>query len=232
MKAILNIFSDFLNLIYPNCCIACDEKLISGEKRICTGCLADMPKTRFDDFTDNEVARLFWGKVKVEAAIGLFHFFKGSKYRSMMHKLKYKGEKEIGIDLGRMIGFEMKDSVFENVDMIVPVPLHSKRLRMRGYNQSEFIANGIGQILEKPVYPNLLKRNVYNISQTGKGRTDRWQNVKGIFELTDADFISGKNVLIVDDIITTGSTLEACILTMEKKVKCNIYIGAVAISKK
>jgi len=231
LKAILNILADFFNLIYPICCIVCDEKLIIGEKMFCTGCLSDIPKTRYKDFKNNEVSKLFWGRVEIEAATSLFYFSKGSKYRSMIHKMKYHGQKEIGYELGKILANEITGNEFNNVDIVIPVPLHDRRKRSRGYNQSTYIAKGIAEILNKPLKSDLLVRKIYNISQTGKGRFGRWENVEGIFELKEKETIQNKKILLVDDIITTGSTIEACVHAIKEKVNSKIFVCSLAITQ-
>lgn len=189
-----------------------------------------MPKTQYDNIIDNPVSQIFWGRVKLAGAISLIYFQKGSKYRKLLHKLKYNGEMEVGIEMGKMLGGYLKNLNILNFDIIVPVPLHKSRYLSRGYNQSEMIASGISEIIDVPVDVKSIKRMVYNITQTGKGRYDRWENVEGIFKVVDAQSLNGKNILLVDDVITTGATLEACAAAIQKNIDCNITVCTMAYS--
>jgi len=231
MVAMLKIINDFFNLIYPNICVICDEKLVTGEQMFCTNCLSDIPKTNFDDIRNNPVAELFWGRAKLEGAISLFYFNSGSKYRKLLHKLKYSGQKDIGIKLGRMLGDCISKTPLSLVDVILPVPLHPKRLRTRGYNQSEYIADGIAQVIDKPVLNEIMERKIFNVSQTGKGRLDRWTNVEGIFNVKNPYVLIKKHVLLVDDIVTTGSTLEACAISLLNAADCTVSVSTLAVTK-
>ena len=230
MKAIINIFSDFLNLIYPNICICCDEKLVNSEKILCSHCLADIPKTNFNDIRQNILAEMFWGRIQIEGATSLLYFRAESRYRKVLHKLKYEGQQDIGTQLGILLGNELVKTEMNTIDYLIPVPLHPKRLRRRGFNQSEIIANGVSKVLDKPVINNVVKRKSYNLSQTEKGRYDRWLNVEGIFDVLAPNFLDNKRILIIDDIITTGSTIEACVDAINKASDCKIYICSVAFT--
>lgn len=180
-------------------------------------CLHDIPRTRFHLSSENKVEQLFWGRVNIEKATSYFFFRKGSRYQKLIHFLKYKGLKEIGFEIGKHFGFEMAESgYFSDVDMIIPVPLHPKKLKKRGYNQSEWIAKGFAFGLNRPVNTDILHRIVFTSTQTRKTRFERWKNVEGIFEVTEPDKFYNKHILLVDDVITTGSTLEACAFSMQK----------------
>lgn len=174
---------------------------------------------------------MFAGRIKLEKATALFTFQKGSRFRKLLHGLKYKHKPEIGILLGRELGAEMlKSGNYNDVDIIIPVPLHTKRLKERGYNQSEMIGKGISEILNIPVLTDILIRNEYTQTQTKMTREERWNNVSGKFVLTLPEKIEGKHVMLVDDVITTGSTLEACgeILLNAKDLKLSIAVLAKA----
>ncbi len=169
-----------------------------------------MPKTGFHLQPDNPVNRLFYGITRVEYATALFYFIKGSKFRSLIHSLKYGGRADIGKELGNLLGIELKGSCFSDIDCIVPVPLHPAKKRSRGYNQSEMIADGTGTSLTKPVVKSVLVRSVYTVTQTRKSVEERRENVKEAFCLKDPDLLQGNHILLVDDVVTTGSTLTAC----------------------
>ncbi len=225
-----NLLNDFAGLFYPNLCAACSEPLVKHEEVICLRCLANLPRTHFQHDRENIVAQMFWGRVKVEHAAAYLYFQKGGNVQKLLHKLKYKGEKCIGEALGRLMALEMADSLFKNIDLIIPVPLHKSRLRKRGYNQSECIATGIGAGLNVQIMLGLLERVVANPTQTKKHRYDRWTNVEGIFSVKHPEQLSGKHVLLVDDIITTGATLEACTSELLKAGGCSVSIVAVAVA--
>lgn len=226
----MKILSDFLDLFYPRTCAACGFNLIHNEKLICTKCLFFLPKTNFHKDIDNPVARLFWGRVKIEYASAYFYFNKGSRFRKLIHQLKYKGQKQIGFELGRQFGFNLAESLFNEIDVIIPVPLHPKKEKKRGYNQSECIALGIADAMKKQVETKLIFRSVATQTQTKKTRIERWENVEDIFHLSNVQALEGKHVLLVDDVVTTGSTLEACskAILAAKNTKVSIVALAVA----
>lgn len=205
------LFNDFSSLIYPNLCVGCGRGLVTGENFICYRCFVSMPRTHFHLVRGNPLEQIFWGRAKIEKATSWFFFQKGSNYQNLLHHLKYKGLREIGVELGRNFGSELLvTNYFGEVDLIVPVPLHSKKEKQRGYNQSLAIAEGLSPQLKIPVEPDILFRRFYSDSQTNKGRFERWENVSDLFELKLEGFFSGKHVLLVDDVVTTGSTLDAC----------------------
>jgi ComF family protein len=204
-------FRDMIGLIYPKICMACDRPLLKHEENLCTFCIYSLPKTGFHAENDNPVSRLFWGKSEIEGAASYFHFEKGGHVQQLIHKFKYKGFKEIGIEVGKHYGTELKDfTPYINADIIVPVPLHKKKLRKRGYNQSEFFARGLSQAMNIPIDITSLYRAKATDTQTRKSRFERFENVESIFQLQGNHSLSGKHILLVDDVVTTGSTLDAC----------------------
>jgi ComF family protein len=211
MKMLIPWLNDLLELFYPSLCITCGERLISQEKFICMKCWIDLPVTRFHRDPENRVARLFWGRIRIEQATSYFLFRKGSRYQKLIHAIKYQGLKELGYESGRRFGESLRESEhFASVDLIVPVPLHPRREKKRGFNQSEWIARGIGERLQKPVVCGQLIRTLNTGTQTRKGRFGRWQNVQGVFRLENEANFKNRHILLVDDVVTTGSTLEAC----------------------
>jgi len=171
----------------------------------------ELPATNFHKEHDNPVAQIFWGRVTVEHATAGYFFRKGNRVQKLVHQVKYKGQKEMGTMLGREMGKSLRDNIFNEIDLIAPVPLHSQKLRKRGYNQSEWIARGVAEILDKPVDVQTLVRHFFTASQTRRKRFDRWENVDSGFGLTNPDTFAGRHILLIDDVITTGATLEACI---------------------
>jgi len=171
----------------------------------------ELPATHFHMEHDNPVAQIFWGRTTVEHATAGYFFRKGNRIQKLVHQVKYKGQKEMGTMLGREMGKFLCNSMFSEIDLIAPVPLHPQKLRKRGYNQSEWIARGVADMLEKPVDVQTLVRRFFTATQTRRKRFDRWENVDSGFGLIHPDNFAGRHVLLIDDVITTGATLEACI---------------------
>ena len=226
-----NPLADFFNLLYPNLCVVCGENLQRNEQHICLTCLNAIPKTNYHLQPDNPIEKRFWGKVPVYRATAFFFFQKGSPFQKLLHALKYKGNKEIGELIGKYAAIDLLDSPdFKSVDVIIPVPLHPSKYKKRGYNQSEWIGKGLSLILEKPQDFSTLLRIKENTTQTKKSVFERYENTEGIFECADLNTLEGKHVLLVDDVLTTGSTIEACINALLKidGIKISIFTLAVA----
>jgi len=182
-----------------------------NESLICTECFVIIPRTNYHFVEDNPVAQLFWGRCLIEKAAAFSYYNKGSRIRKLIHNLKYNGIREIGYDLGRLYGLSLKTSGFINdIDIIIPVPLHPLKERIRGFNQSETISMGIADVTRLPVDIKSLARILVSVTQTKRSRYERWTNVEGIFRVIDSKSIMGKHILLVDDVITTGSTIESC----------------------
>lgn len=225
------LFEDFLNLLYPRVCPCCGRNLFNHERLICTKCLYFIPKTNFNHFKDNPVAQLFWGRVNVENATSYYFFDKGSKFQALIHNMKYRGQKEIGYEMGRIFGGElMSSNAYREIDLVVPVPLHVRKQRKRGYNQSEWIARGIAERMEKPIDTGTLYRAIESETQTRKTRYERWKNVENIFKLKTADALKDKHILLVDDVVTTGSTLEACAKVILDAENTKVSVATLAIA--
>lgn len=204
-------FGAFLSLLFPRCCVVCGRPLAKGEECICAVCNMDLPRTDYHLRRDNPVELLFWGKFPLERATSFFYYRKGSDFRRILHLLKYGGQKEIGTIMGRYMAAELIESgFFQGIDVIIPIPLHETKQRIRGYNQSEWIARGIAAVTGIPVDTEAVVRRKYTETQTRKSIFERWENVEGIFELHHAESLIGKHVLIVDDVLTTGATTVAC----------------------
>jgi ComF family protein len=216
-------------LLFPRLCVICDDKLIEQEQWICLHCLHHIPRTNHHLKADNPVAQLFYGRVPIEFATSFFYFSKGSKYQTLLHNLKYKGMKELGEEIGKHFGIDlMRSPGFSSVDVICPVPLHPQKEKKRGYNQSWWIASGMARQMQKELSDDNLKRITATETQTRKTRFERWQNVEGIFELTNPEAFSGKHILLVDDVVTTGSTLEACAYAILSKTDARVSIATLA----
>ncbi|MDD4847937.1 MAG: phosphoribosyltransferase family protein [Bacteroidales bacterium] len=229
----MSLFQDFLSLFFPNCCCACNEPLGRNERILCTSCLDQLPQTNFHLHNDNPVAKVFWGKAPLNAAAALYYFRKGNKVQHLVHQLKYKGKKEIGIYLGEIYGVTLINSpLFSTVDIIVPVPLHAKKLRKRGYNQSEMFGIGLSKGMNRPMMTDILYRTTFTETQTKKSREERWKNVETVFAVHNAEAYTGKHFLLIDDVITTGSTMEACIHALEVIPHVKISVAAIAAATK
>lgn len=209
------MLKDFIALIFPHVCVSCGKSLYKNEQSICTYCAYYLPKTNFHLDNDNPIAKIFWGRVPVFSAAAFYGFNKGGKVQHLIHQLKYKGQKHIGTTVGKLYGYELKFcDDFNSVDVIIPVPLHPKRQKKRGYNQSDYFAEGLGESMNVKADLTTLYRAAESDTQTKKSRFKRWQNVESIFQLRDGDQLAGKHILLVDDVITTGATLEACAHTL------------------
>jgi len=229
----VSIFQDLVNLFFPEVCPACGNALFTGERTICTLCRAFLPRTGFELVAGNAVENQFTGKVEIAAAASLYHFNKGEKVQQLIHRLKYKGEVEAGREAGRIMGAALTASGrFDNLDCVVPVPLHKSKLRIRGYNQSLSFAEGVAELLDITVEPELLKRKAAAISQTNKGRYARWENVATAFEAGDVSRIEGRNFLLADDVITTGSTLAACAEVMAGAGAASVSVVSIAFASR
>ncbi|MDR3694502.1 phosphoribosyltransferase family protein [Mucilaginibacter sp.] len=224
--------ADFVSLLFPELCAACGESLVANEHLICTSCRITLPYTNFHLQPDNIVAQQFWGKIILEGGFALFYFAKGGKVQNLMHRFKYKGQKEIGNLLGEIAGAQLiKNEVFKTVDIIVPVPLHKKRLRQRGYNQSACFAEGLAGQLNAAVAEYNLVRPTATETQTHKSRFDRYENMQEVFSVLNPEELKNKHVLLVDDVITTGSTLEACGAQLLKVEGLKLSIATIAYAE-
>jgi ComF family protein len=184
---------------------------VSGEELICTDCILELPRSYYHLEKENPFYNKFRGRLPVSCVMTLFKFVKGSRVQHLLHALKYKNRPELGVALGRMYGQDLLHAGYKGrFDLIVSVPLHNTRRRKRGYNQSEEFGKGLAEILGVPCCDNLMKRMVKTDTQTRKSRLSRWQNVNDVFLVTSETKIENKNILLVDDVVTTGATLEAC----------------------
>jgi ComF family protein len=218
-----------LNLLYPNLCAACQEVLLNNENVICYNCLLDLPRSLYYQDIENPIAKIFWGKLKLEMAISAFTFTKKGKVQRLIHELKYKGNTRVGELMGIELGKEIdKAKITDKVDVVIPVPLHKKKLKQRGYNQSEFIAIGVSKVLNCEMNTTLLKRIEHSESQTKKSKYERWENVGDAFTLTDENQYIGKHILLVDDVVSTGATLEACCKKLQEIDGVKLSVGALA----
>ena len=209
----MNWWTRFLDFISPRQCVVCGERLSPTERSLCSVCVLHLPRTTYQ-FTpnDNPMAQLFWHLTPVERAAALLFYEPHSEMAQIVYDMKYHDRPDIGEDMGRLMANEMQFArYFDGIDVLLPVPLSRKRLRQRGYNQSEQLAIGISDITNLPIATKALRRKHFVKSQTQLSRHERQENVADIFELCDNSPLKGKHVLLVDDICTTGATLIACV---------------------
>lgn len=206
-----NIINDVLHLFYPHTCTGCGSDLLSKSGLLCIKCIKQLPHTNFALLENNIIEKIFTGRISFKSAYSEFYFSKGQLVQHLIHRLKYSNDQEIGHYLGEIMGRSMmKGSRFSNLDYLIPLPLYADKQFKRGYNQAEVICNGIYGSTKIPVMTNNVIRRRATETQTKKHRAERWQNVEGSFIVANPDKLIGKNVLLVDDVITTGATLEAC----------------------
>lgn len=232
MKLLRGYLADFVSLLFPELCPACQASLVANEYIICSDCRYNLPYTNFHLQADNIVAQQFYGKIKVEAAYALYYFTKGGKVQNLMHHFKYKGMQRIGNLVGNIAGTQLaENSIFNTTDLIIPVPLHKKRLQERGYNQSTCFAEGLAEKLHAAVEDNNLQRRVATATQTHKSRFARFENMQEVFTIKHPERLINKHVLLVDDIVTTGSTLEACGIELLKIPGLTLSIATIAYAQ-
>lgn len=212
MKAFLaEIRDDFISLVYPHYCEGCLGALVKGEELLCTECLSDLPRTNMHLDDDNALATRLRGRIPILAAAAFLRFRKKGKVQRLLHALKYRNRPEIGFRLGYVYGCDLAMSRFcDPFDLILPVPLHPARLRARGYNQSDEWAHGLSDATGIPYDCQAIRRLRNTKTQTNRSRLSRWENVSEVFTVADAAAVRGRSVLLVDDVVTTGATLEAC----------------------
>jgi ComF family protein len=231
MNYLYDLWDDFISLLFPRLCYACGNHLLRNENLICTECYVLIPRTNFHTEENNPVAQLFWGRCLIEKAAAFSFYNKGSRIRNLIHNLKYKGIREIGYELGKIYGNALNTSGFlEDIDLIIPVPLHPSKMRIRGFNQSETISMGLADSSRVPIDIKSLERSVISATQTKRSRYERWTNVEGIFRVTDPLTLKGKHILLVDDVITTGSTIESCTNELLKIEGVRVSVVALAFA--
>jgi ComF family protein len=209
------LFKDALDslthLFFPHICAGCGSDILDKEQLLCVPCNRRLPLTNYHRHADNPVEKTFWGRMPVTHAMSYLYFNKNSIVQQLMHQFKYKGNQDIGIYFGRKMGFAMQESDrLPRPDFLVPLPLHHLRQRQRGYNQAEILCRGMSESLGIPVLEKAVTRESVTETQTHKNRESRWQNMEGRFTLRHPEALINKHIVLVDDVITTGATLEAC----------------------
>ena len=213
----MQLFHQFINLLFPQTCNACSEVLLKSEKILCTGCLLHLPKANIGFSNSQNLENRFIGKVEIKAAYSFLKYSKGGIVQSLLHNLKYKNRQEVGIFLGKLFGNQLiNDAKLPKIDLLIAIPLHEKKLIIRGFNQSDLIAEGLSEVLNVPHETKAIIRVKATDTQTNKSRIDRFFNVENVFQIENPEIIKDKSIGLVDDVLTTGATMEVCAMTLLK----------------
>ena len=228
-KKLKRLGIDFQNLFFPELCLACRKKSVD-KTIICTSCELKLPETNSHLQKENLVAERFWGRIPIEYAAAMYFFSKNTVSQELIYQLKYASKPQVGVVLGEYYGMQLKNSMFNEIDCIIPIPLHPAREYKRGYNQSSKIAQGLSTSMNKPWYNDAVIRSINTTTQTKKSKSDRFENVKNAFEVSKPDLLKGKHILLIDDVITTGATLEAGALKILEIENVKISIVALGVA--
>lgn len=228
---IITYLQNFLSLFYPRSCVSCGDILQQYEKLLCPNCMLHLPETHYHLAKENPLQLLFQGRVPIENISALLFYKKENQVQKILHALKYNGNQEIGEFLGYYYGKQlMEQENYQQIDWIIPIPLHAKKMKSRGYNQSECIAKGLSRAMTIPYRTDILIRAVFTETQTKKSRFNRWKNVEHVFQVLNKEDIADKHLLLCDDVLTTGATLEAAISTLIEKGNSTISIVTLAVA--
>ncbi len=214
-----------LDIFYPNFCATCKADLNTNENHLCLTCLYELPYIQNNQHDKDNLEQLFWGRKEVQGVFSLFNYQKGNQVQELLHLIKYHKRTQLAKFLGSQLGQQIQQNHF---DYIIPVPLHKKKLKLRGFNQSTLISKGIQKVIEVPVKEKLVKRIVHNPTQTTVSKFDRWSNVRDIFKVSQPDKLRNKHVLLVDDVLTTGATIEACVKQLLQVENCQVSVATLA----
>jgi ComF family protein len=229
MNLFQNIFSNTLHLFYPHVCTGCGSDLLQEVNQLCLQCINHLPETNFATHANNPIEKIFWGRIPIAAAHSQFYFEKESLVQHLIHQLKYKNNTAIGIYMGELMGKTLLNSNrFSNIDYLIPLPLFADKEHKRGYNQAKIICDGLSTVMNVPVITGNVNRQRFTQTQTRKHRNERWENVEGSFVIKNPAALKGKNILLVDDVITTGATLEACGSLLTQTEGVQLYIATLA----
>lgn len=229
--------SDFLHLVYPESCLSCNAELNSGIVNICPFCESDLRYTYFETYADpSAMDKIFWGRVQLESTCAFLNFEQDSSTQNILHaiKYKYKNKQALAVEMGARFGERLlaNPDKYGAIEALIPVPLHPKKRFIRGYNQSELIADGISKPTNIPVVTDFLTKGVHTQSQTTKSRFMRWENVSNVFHVDAGKCANLRHIALVDDVITTGSTLEACIVKIKEALpEIQVSVLSLAIAR-
>jgi ComF family protein len=228
-----NPFQGLINLFFPQLCTGCGNDLYGTEEVLCVSCIDKLPVTNFHLHANNPVEKIFWGRLPLVNASSYLYFTKDSLLQHLLHAFKYKGHREIGFYFGRCMGKSFLESNrFNQIDALIPLPLHPKKEKKRGYNQATILCNGIADVLQVPVLKDAISRVSATETQTHKSRIKRWQNMEGKFLINPRQIPPNKHVLLIDDVVTTGATLESCGLQLLKGDRLRLSIATLAYTSR
>jgi len=228
----MRILKDFFRIFYPDLCINCENQLEKNENTVCTFCRHDLPLTNFTNYSENKIAKTFYGRIIIEKANTLLFYRKEGITKKLIHELKYKGNEEIGTFFGNWLGEILKqNNEFSDINIIVPVPLHPKKLKQRGYNQVTKFGEKLSYHLKKPFLENVLLRTSTSKTQTFKARFERFNNNDTKFQSNNTSSFKNKHILLIDDVITTGATIESCAKELQKTEGVKISILTMAYTE-
>ncbi len=227
----MTLINDFMSLIYPRHCEACANGLFKHETYICNHCKLNLPKSNYHKNDQNELSQTFAGRVPLTHSLCFYLFEKSGKVQKLLHAIKYQDQKELAQFIGSLYAQDLvKTKIKDEIDVIIPIPLHKKKLKQRGYNQSEWFAKGMATVLEKPLDIHSFEREHETSTQTKKKKYQRWENVEGIFKIKEQNAFVNKHVLLVDDVITTGATIEAAWLALKDIEGIKISVASIAFA--
>ena len=219
------IKESLFHLLFPNVCAGCGNDMIAGNTTLCLKCIDAMPETNFEKHAGNPIEKKFWGRLPLAGATAQYYFTRESLMQQLMHEFKYRGNRDLGFQLGKMMGHGLKRSGRFRIDALIPLPLFASKEKRRGFNQSTILCEGMAEELRIPVLEEVIIRSTHTDTQTKKSRIDRWLNMEGKFVLNDPSAIHGKHLLLVDDVVTTGATLEACGTELLKALNTRLSIA-------
>jgi ComF family protein len=232
MTKLKEIHNSVLHLLFPHVCTGCGNDILSIQSVLCMRCIDSMPETNFEVHPNNPVEKTFWGRLPLEAATAQFYFTKESLMQHLMHQFKYKSNKELGLQMGRMMGEQLQKSGRFTIDALVPLPLYPFKEKKRGYNQATVLCEGMAESMNIPVLDKVITRPHHTETQTKKGRIERWKNIEGKFVLTNPESIRNKHILLVDDVVTTGATFEACGIELLKAENLRLSLASLCIASR
>ena len=233
MISLKEIKDSFLHMLFPHVCTGCGNDILNQESVLCMRCIDAMPETNFELHPNNPVEKIFWGRLPLVGAAAQFYFTKESLMQHLMHQFKYKGNRELGLQLGRMMGKQLSRSGrFADIDALIPLPLFPVKEKRRGYNQATVLCHGMAETMNIQVLDKVVIRPQHTETQTKKGRIERWKNMEGKFIAINPDMIRNKHLLLVDDVVTTGATLEACGNELLKAENVKLSVATLCVASR